>query len=128
MILLLRERIQFITNFVSSLKKEFESFGSLTIAYDQISWEHGSLSLYLDCSIIESKSGEYIYYNPMGGFKYVNNNLVDPDGFLISFKVTKSLNEVFKKPLQKNFKQVFKEKASKTWYYPQTIDSPSIGL
>ena len=115
---------------VNRLKEEMEQTGEMTIDYATIGvmTRDGFVGGY-KCSIIETQDVQRIIYSPAKkGLFYVGELGQDYGGNKTRFRIDSDLASVLAEGLKSNLRTVYRQKKTKTWFFPERIDNPSIGL
>ena len=124
------EKKTVLIDMVKRLKEEMEENGEMTIDYTIIGvLTRDGFAGGVKCSIIETEDGQRIIYSPAKkGLYYVGELAHDYGGNKTHFRIDSDISGVLSESLKSNLKAVYSQKKTKTWFFPERIDNPSIGL
>ncbi|HWY36204.1 MAG TPA: hypothetical protein VNX68_16280 [Nitrosopumilaceae archaeon] len=123
------EKKQVLIDVIDRLKMEWERKGEISIVNSICSiFTQNGFTGYA-CSIIETEDDQKIIYSPAKkGFMYKGELPGDFGGNKTIFRIEKDLAAVLPESLKSELKTVYIQKKTKTWFFPERIEAPSIGL
>ena len=124
------EKKTVLIDMVNRLKEELVQTGEMTIQYTTIGvFTRDGYVGGFKCSIIKTEDDQEIIYTPVKkGLFYIGELARDYGGNKTRFRIDSDLASVLADDLKSNLKAVYRQKRTKTWFFPERIDNPSIGL